>query len=104
MEASGQSSNSLLKAAKEFWPYYVSAWVFPLAFLLFCASGYVTQTTFTFLVLPIFFLAFGRASLPWLRKRVGYWPSVFWAVLVPFLIWCIAVFGVGLTAKLLAEA
>ena len=99
-----QPRNGILKAVREFWPYYAPAWAFPLVFYILGASGYLTQPAFAFLVLPIFFFAFGRASLPWLRKKVGYWPSVFWTMLVPFLLWGIAVFGVGLTSKLLAEA
>ena len=87
---------SLLGAAREFWPFFAPAWLFPLAFFLIGRIGLVSQRTFTFVVIPLFFAAFFRASLPWLRRKVSYWHAVFWSMLVPFLIWCFAVVGSGL--------
>jgi hypothetical protein len=87
---------TLVGAAREFWPYFAPAWLFPLAFLIFGHTGLLSQATFILVVTPVFFFAFIRASLPWLRRKVRYWHAVFWSVLVPFIIWCCAVFGSGL--------
>jgi hypothetical protein len=103
MEAT-QSSNNLFRAVRDYWSYFAPAWAFPVVFYLFGVSGALSQATFIFVVMPIFFFASVRASLPWLRHKLGYWPTVFWAGLVPFVIWCIAVFGIGLMEKLLAAA
>ena len=87
---------SLFGAAREFWRFFARAWIFPLALLLFTRSGLLSQKIFMFLVLPLFFFVFFRATLPLMRHEVSYWHTVFWSIVVPFLIWCCAVFGSGL--------
>ena len=86
---------SLLSTAKTNWAYFLPMWIFPLAFLAMGAVGLLSQVTFTLIVMPLFFLSFFRAITPWRRKTAGYWHTAFWAILVPLIIWAVAVFGIG---------
>jgi hypothetical protein len=95
---------SLLGAARTHWKYFALAWAWPVFLYLGGALGLVNQATFGLVLLPLFFLGFFRAQLPHHRKQVGYWPTVFWSMLVPFFVWAFIVFGVGLATQALAEA
>ena len=50
------------------------------------------QMFFVGIALPAFFWSFFRASRPWLNRTAPYTHTVFWAMVVPFIIWTVAVF------------
>ena len=87
---------SLIEAAKIHWRSFAPAWVFPLVFLF---GGLASERLghpalfFWIVALPLFFWAFSRATAVWRKGGLGYWPTVFWAMLVPFLIWAAAVYA-----------
>jgi hypothetical protein len=87
-----EAQTGLLWSAKAHWRRFTPAWVFPLVFLFGgTASDQLghPQLFFAVIALPLFFWSFFRASsaaAPWLHVA-------FWAVLVPFLIWTVAVFA-----------
>jgi len=86
---------SLIDTVVTHWRDFALVWVFPIFFLL---GGSVSEvlgypnTFFWLAALPVFFLSFYRAIRPWLKEEVSYWSLVFWVMLVPFLIWVVAVF------------
>jgi hypothetical protein len=86
---------SLLGAAKAHWRLFIPAWVFPVVLLF---GGTLSERLghpllfFWLVAVPLFFWALSRASVPWRQGQLKYWPTVFWAMLVPFVIWAIAVY------------
>ena len=91
MSADGRG---LWNHAKEYWRSYLLIWIFPVFFLIVSVTslnpGHRALVDWL-LVTPLFFVAGWRAVRPWLTRKVGYWPSVFWGMLVPFFIWIVAV-------------
>jgi hypothetical protein len=72
----------------------VPAWIFPFVFLYggLAADKIGHPLLFFWLIAaPLFFWSFARASSPWRRKEVGYWSGVFWSMVVPFLLWALAI-------------
>ena len=89
-------SSTLTEAVKENWRSFAPAWLFPVVFLYGGAASDTLgcPTFFFFLVaLPLFFCSIFLASRPWTRRRIKYWHCVFLALVVPFLVWGIAVFS-----------
>jgi hypothetical protein len=90
------ASTSLIGAARAHWRSFGPVWVFPLVFLF---GGLASErlghpTLFYWVVaLPLFFWAFFRATAVWRKGLLSYWHTVFWAMLVPFLIWAVAVYA-----------
>ena len=87
-------SASLLSVGRRYWPFFVAAWVFPLAFLtLFTmAPGFVETPVAPLVWAPAFFLSFGLGCAPWLLGWVKQRHVIFWVGIVPFVIWGFAVF------------
>ena len=88
-------SPSALSVVKLHWRAFAPAWVFPV-FLLY---GSVTaertghETLFFFcLAVPVFVWSFFRAVRPGLDEEAPVPYVVFWAMVVPFVIWGVAVF------------
>jgi len=91
-----ESQPSLAATARDYWRAFAPAWVFPLVFLYGgLASERIGHASLFFwaIATPLFFWSFGRASAPWLRQEVSYWHGVFWSMVMPFLIWVLAVFS-----------
>ena len=82
---------TLLDAAKEHWKHYVPMWLFSPAFFLLTQHAVISRALFLLLLVPTFFAASIWAMLPWLRRKVGYWPSLFWSMLVPAGSWILLV-------------
>ena len=89
------SKQSLLSTAKNNLAYFWPAWVFPLFLYAIAHTGFLSQLTFAILVTPVFFVSFLRATTPWRRQTARYWHVAFWALLVPFAVWVIAIVGFG---------
>jgi hypothetical protein len=84
---------SLATIGRRYWPFFAAAWVFPIAFLaLFTLVPRVAESPLAPLVwMPAFFISFGLACIPgilgWIKQRY----VIFWGILVPFMVWTIAV-------------
>ena len=80
--------------ARRFWRHFAPAWVFPVVFLY---GGVASESLghallfFVLVVTPLFFWSFFRSTRPHREKLIPYWHWVFWGVLVPFLVWGVAV-------------
>lgn len=85
---------TLFKAGKLFWRIFAPAWLFPVVFLY---GGIASEELgyplpfFFFVAIPLFFWSFFRASRPWLDQKIQFWHSAFWGLLLPLLIWTVAV-------------
>ena len=82
---------SLVDTVKLHWRHYLPIWLFFPAF--FIAGSYFNFpiVVFSLVAFPLFFVASIWAMLPYLRRKVGYWPNLFWSVLVPVGCWFLAV-------------
>ena len=90
---SGQST-SFSGIAKTHWRSFMPAWGFPFVFFygggVSDSLGYPTLF-FVFIALPLFFWSFFRATRAYVQDRAGYWPCVFWGLVVPFFLGIVAV-------------
>ena len=95
-QGSGHRHITLLAAARVHWRSFAPAWLFPFVFLYGGlaseASGH-EQSFFLLIAAPLFFWSFFRATRPLRQAELEYWPCVFWAIIVPFLVWGAAVFS-----------
>lgn len=98
---------TLIASFKVFWRSFAPAWAFPIAFLF----GGLTaedighpQLFFWLVAMPLFFWSFFRATRPWMEQKIYYWLCMFWAMVVPFLIWSAAVFSRLAILKLMGGA
>jgi len=85
----------LLAAAKEHWRSFLPVWVFPVIFLYGgLAADAVGHPELFFWVVatPLFFWSFFRATRFSIQRKIGPWRCAFWAMVVPSLIWVLAVF------------
>jgi hypothetical protein len=93
---SDSRSLTLLGAVRQHWRSFIPAWLFPLFFLnggqLAEQSGH-TLLFFWVVAVPLFLWSGNRASKPWMKKQIRYWPMVFWSIIVPFTVWGLAVFS-----------
>jgi len=83
--------DTLLCTARQYWSYFLPAWVFPLALAFFSNSPTLSGWLCPPVVLAVFFLVFARAALPWMRQKIKYSHAVFWSMLTPFILWFVAV-------------
>ena len=94
-DVSDSRETTLLASARKHWRALAPAWAFPIVF--FCGSLLADRighpNIFFVALLPLFFWSFGRASGLWLRREIRYGHAVFWCIIVPFVIWGIAVFA-----------
>lgn len=81
--------DTLLSTARQYWSYFLPAWVFPIAF--FSNSPALSGWLYPPFILAGFFLVFARAALPWMRKKIKYSHAFFWSMLTPLLLWFVAV-------------
>ena len=97
---------SLLGGARLHWRSFAPAWLFPILFLYGgLASDSVGRQSWVFWLVaaPLFYWSFFRATRPLRHGELGYWPCMFWAMVVPFLIWVAAVFFRLLLLDILRE-
>jgi hypothetical protein len=86
--------STLIKTAKIFWRDFAPAWAFPVIFLY---GGRASDELghpllfFYFVVAPFFFWSLNRAWRPFFQQKVRYWHSLFWGMLLPCVIWAVAV-------------
>jgi hypothetical protein len=88
--------NTLLASVRRFWPWYLPAWLFPLvlyASVFFMPVSGGPNWVFVGVDMPLFFISFAVASVPYHRKLERYGHSIVLGMLVPFLIWGLAIFG-----------
>jgi hypothetical protein len=87
---------SLIAGAKAHWRVFFPAWIFPLVFLFGSAAserhGY-RGLFFLVVAAPLFFWSFFRAMGVCRTGQLSYWHTVFWGMLVPFIIWVLAVYS-----------
>ena len=91
-----EAQSSLLQAAKRHWRSFVPVWVFPVCFFLGWLATNKISRPFLFLTslfVPLFFWSFFRAIRPWMRREIKYSHYSFWAIVVPFLIWVVLIYG-----------
>ena len=85
----------LFASARRHWRSLLPSWLFPIVFLFggFALDGAIGHSTLTFWVLwlPLFFWSFSRATTPFRRREMPITHVWVWAMLVPFLLWVIAV-------------
>src|SRR4029079_10621998 len=95
MTAGDERPDSLIATAKVFWKSYAPLWawgmVFQMAILIFDRIGH-PFVSWWLVGMPLFFWSFARASRPWLQRRVRYWHQVFWGMLIPFVVFGLAMF------------
>ena len=87
---------SLIAAAKMHWRVFLPAWIFPLVVLFGgVASEQLGHPALFFWVIaaPLFFWSFFRAMGVCRRGQLSYWYTVFWGMLVPFIIWVVVVYS-----------
>jgi hypothetical protein len=80
-------------AAKTYWRSYAPAWIFPVFYVFgdLVAEKNGRALLFTWVVAtPLFIWSFHRSTLPWRHGKVSYWNYIFWAILVPVIIWVFA--------------
>jgi hypothetical protein len=91
-----EAQSSLLQAAKRHWRSFVPVWLFPVCFFFGWLATNKTNHPFlllTFFFVPFFFWSFFRSTRPWMRREIKYSHYSFWAMMVPFLIWVVLVYG-----------
>jgi len=91
----GDARRGLVAAAKAHWRSFLPAWIFPFIFLYGgLASDAIghPQLFFSVIATPLFFWSFYRATHLSIRRKIGYWRCVFWGMVVPFMVWILAVF------------
>src|ERR1041384_4620209 len=78
----------MLESLAKNWRSFAWAWAFILWFVLagLTVSAYGYGEIFFWCSMPLFFVSFYRATRPWSRGTASYWHTVFWALLVPFLL------------------
>lgn len=89
----GDAGTTFFATAKAHWRSFLPAWVFPVLFLygsLASESADHFALFFWIVAVPLFFWSFSRATRPSIRLKIGYWRCVFWAMVVPFLVWTAA--------------
>jgi hypothetical protein len=98
------ASPSLTGVVRTHWRSFAPAWVFPL-FLLFGGTFAESKdwggVFFVVAALPLFFWSFFRAVKPWRDRKAPYIAVVFWSMLVPFVVWCVAVLSRLFVIKLM---
>ena len=82
---------TLLEIARLHWRHYLPIWLFFPGFFVAARYFNFPAVALSLIVIPLFFAVSIWALLPWLKRKVGYWPSLFWSVLVPVSIWFLAV-------------
>lgn len=99
--------DTLIKTARIFWRDFAPAWIFPLVFLcgflVFDSLGH-PFLFFWIVAAPLFYWSGNRASRPYFQKKAHYWHVAFWGVLVPFIVWAVAVFSRLYVVRLFGEA
>ena len=74
---------TLLAQARRFWHYYISAWIyFPVLFVAVRVFG-VSLAEAWLVIIPFSLLAGIGPWVPFLQSKTRYWPTAFWAILVP---------------------
>ena len=84
----------LIAVGKAYWRSFLPAWLFPVFFLyggLASESAGHPELFFWVIAAPLFFWSFFRATRASIQLKIGYWRCVFWAMVVPFLVWTVAV-------------
>jgi hypothetical protein len=89
-------TTTLLGVGRTHWRQFAPAWAFPV--FVFYGSALAEQLNiggvfYWVFVIPLFYWSFFRASKPWLSKSAPYLAVVFWAMVVPFLVWGATVFS-----------
>ncbi|MFK2930811.1 hypothetical protein [Dyella agri] len=86
---------TLLRTVRTYWRAFAPAWIFPAIFLFggLASDRMGHPNLFFFAVLPLFFWSFSRATGPWRRGEIRYWHGAFWCLVVPFIVWGVAVFA-----------
>lgn len=98
--------DTLIATARIFWRDFAPAWAFPFVFLYGFTAFEWLGFPFWLSVLvagPCFFWSFFRATRPYIQKRASYWHVVFWGMLIPFIVWILAVNSRIIVARLLCE-
>ena len=87
------SGSDFAAAARRNWRWYALAWAFPVLLLVgFTAErAGVLPSLWLPVWMPLFFVAFFLPSVPRFRGDASYRETVVLGMLVPFLIWVIAV-------------
>jgi hypothetical protein len=86
---------ALMNTARVYWRSFAPAWIFPVFFLY---GGLASESLghpllfFWGIAAPLFLWSFFRAVRV-VEHGVSFWHCVFWAMLVPFVIWAGAVFS-----------
>lgn len=87
---------NLTHFAKMHWRSFAPMWIFPVVFLYGGETSYAQRhfnIFFWLVALPVFFWSFSRATTLWREGRSNYPQVAFWAGIVPFLIWVMAVYS-----------
>ena len=99
--------DTLIATARIFWRDFAPVWAFPVIFLYgFIAFERLDLPFWLFglIAAPFFFWSSFRASRPYIQKKASYWHVVFWGMLIPFIVWILAVNSRIIVARLLCEA
>jgi len=72
------------------WREFIAAWLWPIFFFAGALLAKSLNSVRGYLWIPVavlFFYAFGRLGLLWMRRKVGYVSLVVWGMLLPFITW-----------------
>ena len=82
---------------RKYWRRFIFAWLFPVSALcvvLLPAWSSHTGAVFIAVLLPLFFVCYGVALTPVFTKQVPVLVGVFYALVVPFVIWVVLIFTI----------
>jgi hypothetical protein len=84
---------TLLGTGRRYWPLFLGVWLFPVALLgVITAGNAAGLPDLPYVMFPVFFITVGVAMLPAYAGWADRAHVTFWAMIVPFLIWAVAVY------------
>lgn len=90
-----------MSIATSHWKWFAFMWAWPFLFLaMIFLPGFASHSLIVFFAIdfPAMVVCFYLASKPYRDKKITLGQSVWWACIVPFLIWAALIFGIfGLT-------
>ncbi len=92
----GTTPDSLHTIGRRHWKTFLPMWLLPVGmFSLIFVPAWSTHTEliFWFLILPALFISMYVADIPRRRGLATTLQTAFWAILIPFLIWVVIIFG-----------
>jgi hypothetical protein len=83
------SHASLIAVGRRYWLKFLPMWLFPVGFFFtrFLPEGSTRPGQYLYLWVPVVLICLWVANLPRREGAATWFQTMFWATLVPFLIW-----------------